>query len=520
MYFPPSKLINTSMSAEHKRLEEARLGQAPWKKWGPYLSERQWGTVREDYSADGDAWGYTPHELARSRAYRWGEDGIAGISDDQQQLCFALALWNEADPILKERLFGLTGHEGNHAEDVKEYYYYLDNTPSHAWMQMLYKYPQAAFPYDELTRVNRERSKTEPEYELIDTGVFDEDRYFDVYVTYAKAGPEDIYIRIEAHNRGPEAAPLHILPTLWFRNTWSWEEKSLRPSLKAIGGSKIRVNHADFPLRYLYCEGAPRMLFCENETNYVRLYDDPPSTPYPKDAINNTVVTGRNLCHPGKRGTKASAQYRVVIPAGGSHRIQLRLGPVGQEEPFAEADAVFAARQAEADAFYAGLQTGIGDEDARRIHRQALAGMLWTKQFYYFDVAEWLRGDPAEGTPPPERRLGRNRDWQHLNNADIISMPDKWEYPWYAAWDLAFHCVPLTLLDPDFAKEQLILFTREWYMHPNGQLPAYEWNFSDVNPPVHAWAVWKVYQLEQKHFGRKDRPWLEEIFHKLLLNFT
>ena len=507
-------------STEQTRLAEARAGHAPWKKWGPYLSERQWGTVREDYSATGDAWGYTPHDHARSRAYRWGEDGIAGICDDHQYLCFALALWNEADPILKERLFGLTGPEGNHAEDVKEYYYYLDNTPSHAWMQMLYKYPQAAFPYGDLVAGNRRRSKTESEYELIDTGIFDEDRYFDVYVTYAKAGPEDILIRIEAHNRGPEAAPLHLLPTLWFRNTWSWEETPLRPSLQAIDDATVRVNHADIPLRYLYCGGAPRLLFCENETNYARLYGQENTTAYPKDAINDTVVGGEDRCNPERRGTKVAAHYRVEIPAGGSHTIELRLGPVGLREPLAETEATFAARRAEADAFYAGLQTGVTDPDCQRIHRQALAGMLWTKQYYYFDVSRWLEGDPPKTAPPPERRKGRNRDWRHLNNADIISMPDKWEYPWYAAWDLAFHCLPLTLVDPDFAKEQLMIFTREWYMHPNGQIPAYEWNFSDVNPPVHAWAAWKVYQLEQQYHGTRDRAFLEEIFHKLLLNFT
>ncbi|GAB4415500.1 MAG: glucosidase [Bacteroidia bacterium] len=505
------------MNTEHKRLESHRRGDAPWKKWGPYLSERQWGTVREDYSADGNAWQATPHDHARSKAYRWGEEGLAGISDDQQRICFALALWNGCDPILKERLFGLTGPEGNHGEDVKEYYYYLDSTPTHSWMQMLYKYPQQAFPYDRLVAENRRRNKHTPEFELCDTGVFDQNRYFDVFVSYAKAAPEDLLICIEVHNRGPETAALHLLPTLWFRNTWAWGYDDYRPQLEAIGQETIRVRHRDFQLMHLYCEQPDALLFCDNETNCERLYNEP-GTGYYKDGIHDHLLAGRPMVNPDRQGTKASAHYCRNIAPGQPLVIRLRLGPAGMKQPFADFDAIFAGRQGEADAFYAQLQAGIDDDDHRRIQRQAFAGMLWSKQYYYLDIPQWLSGDPGQPPPPPGRH--RNREWPHLNNADIISMPDKWEYPWYAAWDLAFHCVPLVKVDPDFAKEQLMLFTREWYMHPNGQLPAYEWKFSDVNPPVHAWAAWKVYQLEQQYHGRKDRAFLEEIFHKLLLNFT
>jgi hypothetical protein len=516
------------MTQEERRLQESRARRVHWKRWGPYLSERAWGTVREDYSPYGTAWDYLPHDHARSKAYRWGEDGIAGISDRHQLICFALALWNGRDPILKERLFGLTGNEGNHGEDVKEYYFYLDSTPTHSHMKFLYKYPQAEFPYARLVEENRRRGRHELEFELLDTGVFDEDRYFDVLVEYAKATSEDILIRISAVNRGPEAAALDLLPTIWFRNTWSWGMDERRPRVRREeeeppGVSVIRVRHFDMGLRWLICEGAPELLFTGNETNYQRLYGIENHAPYVKDGINDYIVAGRrDAVNPNQVGTKAAARYHLHIGPGETATIKLRLTV---DEPSAAAlgpefEEVFAARQQEAEEFYAKLTPHGLDEDTRNIQRQAFAGMLWSKQFYHYYIRRWLRGDPAMPEPPPQRQQGRNSDWTHLYNEDIISMPDKWEYPWYAAWDLAFHCIPLALVDPDFAKEQLVLLLREWYMHPNGQLPAYEWNFSDVNPPVHAWAAWRVYKIEQKHYGRADRRFLERVFHKLLLNFT
>ena len=511
---------------EEQRLEESRDRKAHWKRWGPYLSERQWGTVREDYSANGTAWDYLPHDHARSRTYRWGEDGIGGISDRHQLICFALALWNGRDPILKERLFGLTGSEGNHGEDVKEYYFYLDSTPTHSYMKMLYKYPQAEFPYGRLVDENRRRSKLEPEFELLDTGVFDDNRYFDVFVEYAKAASEDILIRITAHNRGPEAAELHLLPTIWFRNTWSWGRDDYRPKLSRAGekgSAVVEVEHKTYGKRWLVYEGVPELLFTENETNFKRIFGGENRTPYVKDSINDYLVHGaREAVNPAQTGTKAAADYRVKIAPGASVTLRLRLtnqAPAGAAfgRPY---DSIFVERIAEADEFYAKRSGRCGDTEACSIQRQAFAGMLWSKQFYHLDVRAWLEGDPACPPPPPERRHGRNSEWMHLYNADIISMPDKWEYPWYAAWDLAFHCISLALVDPDFAKEQLILLLREWYMHPNGQVPAYEWAFGDVNPPVHAWAAWRVYKIEKRIRGKGDRAFLERVFHKLLLNFT
>ncbi len=513
--------------AEWQRLEESRARKIHWKRWGPYLAERQWGTVREDYSPYGTAWDYFSHDQARSRAYRWGEDGIGGICDRHGIVNFALALWNGRDPILKERIFGLTGSEGNHGEDVKEYYFYLDSTPTHSYMKFLYKYPQAEFPYARLVEENRSRGRNAPEFELMDTGVFNEDRYFDVFVEYAKAGAEDIAIRITACNRGPEAATLHLLPTLWFRNTWSWGGEAQRPELRAADGARgfalLEAREPMYGTRWLACDASPELLFTENETNSERLYGVPNRTPYVKDAINNYVVHGeRGAVNPAQTGTKASARYRVEIPAGGSVTLRLRFS---NEKPSAtnlgrEFDRVFEQRIAEADEFYNERVPAGLSEDARRVQRQAFAGMLWSKQFYHYDMRAWLDGDPAGPRPPGERERGRNADWRHLYNADVISMPDKWEYPWYAAWDLAFHCIPLAQVDPDFAKEQLILLLREWYMHPNGQLPAYEWAFGDVNPPVHAWAAWRVYKIEKRIRGKADRAFLEKVFHKLLLNFT
>ena len=512
---------------EEARLEEARLRKSHWKRWGPYLSERQWGTVREDYSAYGTAWDYFTHDQARSRAYRWGEDGLGGICDRHALICFALALWNGRDPILKERLFGLTGSEGNHGEDVKEYYFYLDSTPTHSYMKFLYKYPQAEFPYAQLVDENRRRGKLEREFELLDTGVFNDNRYFDVFVEYAKASSEDICIRITAHNRGPEAATLHLLPTLWFRNTWSWGLDDYRPQARALAGgasfAAIEAEHKRYGTRTLVCEGAPELLFTENETNNERLFGSANRTPFVKDAFHEYVVLGeKDKVNPARAGTKAAARYELNIPAGQSATLKLRLSP---QQPSVDLlgktfDAVFSERIAEADEFYAERVGNARSEDAANVQRQAFAGLLWSKQFFHYDVNRWLDGDPAGPPPPENRRFGRNRDWRHLYNEDVISMPDKWEYPWYAAWDLAFHCIPLALVDPDFAKEQLLLFTREWYMHPNGQLPAYEWAFGDVNPPVHAWAAWRVYKIEKRLRGKADRQFLEKIFHKLLLNFT
>ncbi|KAA0221792.1 glucosidase [candidate division KSB1 bacterium] len=512
------------MNAEKKRLAEARSQKAAWKKWGPYVTERQWGTVREDYSPYGNAWEFVSHDAARSKAFRWGEEGLAGICDERQLLlCFALALWNGRDPILKERLFGLTGNEGNHGEDVKEYYYYLDSTPTHSYMKMLYKYPHAEFPYGWLVEENRRRGKGAPEFELIDTGIFNDDRYFDVFIEYAKAAPDDILIRITAHNRGPEAATLHLLPTVWLRNTWAWGVNGHKPSMGVTARGGIEINQTDLGKRWLLCEGDPRFLFCENETNVKRLYNVE-GRGYFKDGINEYVVHG-NLAavNPAQIGTKAAAHYRREIPAGKSATLRLRLSNVAimADQAFADFDQTFAQRQKEADEFYAEIQAPIKEADAKDVQRQAFAGMLWSKQFYYFDIPRWLNGDPGQPPPPEGRKHGRNHEWLHLNNADIISMPDKWEYPWYAAWDLAFHCIPLAMIDADFAKEQLVLLTREWYMHPNGQLPAYEWAFGDVNPPVHAWATWRVFQIDRKRNGGKgDLAFLERVFQKLLLNFT
>jgi hypothetical protein len=505
---------------EHARLAAARRGEA-WKRWGPYLSERQWGTVREDYSSHGDAWGYLSHDAARSRAYRWGEDGIAGFSDDQQQLCLAVALWNGRDPILKERLFGLTNGEGNHGEDVKELYYYLDATPTHSYLKMLYKYPQREFPYAWLAEESRHRGRDQPEFEIIDTGIFDDDRYFDVFVEYAKAGPDDILIRITVHNRGTEEASIQVLPQIWFRNTWSWNGAAPKPHLQSEALGRIVAQHPNLGTYYFCAEGEPEMLFTDNDTNAARLFGVRAEGHF-KDAFHEYVVNGNPAAvNPQRTGTKAAARYQLSLPSGGSSQVRLRSSPSAAGRPFEDFDSIFSERQREADQFYAALQTDIADAEARKVHRQALAGMIWSKQFFYYDVPEWLNGDPSGPPPPPERQRGRNSEWCHLNNADVISMPDKWEYPWYAAWDLAFHCIPLAMVDAEFAKAQLILLTREWYMHPNGQLPAYEWAFGDVNPPVHAWATWRVFQIDRKQRGdRGDLAFLERVFHKLMLNFT
>lgn len=506
---------------EHIRMAEADRGERKWRRWGPYLSERQWGTVREDYSANGDAWNYLPHDHARSRAYRWGEDGIAGVSDSLQRLCLSLALWNDRDPIIKERLFGLTGAEGNHGEDVKEYYYYLDATPTHSYLKYLYKYPQAEFPYARLIGENPSWKKLDPEFELIDSGVFEEDRYFDVFVEYAKVGTDDILMQITAHNRGPDSAALHILPQLWFRNTWTWHHDGPKPRIAAGGDGVILAEHHKLGTFHLYREDGAEPLYCENETNVRRLFGVDADGPF-KDGINDFLVHGRNdAVSVDGFGTKVALHRRVDVAAGGQATMRLRLTKDAKPNPFDGFDDVLARRRAEADAFYAHLQQGVDDPDARHVQRQALAGMIWGKQFYYYDVPDWLSGDETQPRPPGARLNGRNAEWTHVNNADVLSMPDKWEYPWFAAWDSAFHCLPLALVDPEYAKGQLVLFTREWYAHPNGQLPAYEWNFGDVNPPVHAWATWRVFKIDQKNRGDAgDLAFLERVFHKLLLNFT
>ncbi len=519
---------DAKMTEEAKRLAEAQGRTAHWKRWGPYLSERQWGTVREDYSPHGTAWDSFPHDHARSRAYRWGEDGLLGISDNHQRLCFALALWNGRDPILKERLFGLTGSEGNHGEDVKEYYFYLDSTPTHSYMQALYKYPQAEFPYGHIVDENRRRSRRDPEFELLDTGVFDGDRYFDVFAEYAKASTDDILIRITVVNRGPDPATLHLLPTLWFRNTWSWDHGVKRPTLSreagGVGAACILVEHQGLGRPYrLYCEGDPGLVFTDNETNQRRLYRAENGNRFVKDAFHEYLIHGRTeAVNPALEGTKAAAHYRLAVAPGQQQVVRLRLRDgAPAATPLGDAfDRVFGQRQREADEFYATVIPATLGEDAQRVMRQALGGMLWSKQFYHYDLRRWLEGDPTQPPPPPERKRGRNREWTHLYNEDVISMPDKWEYPWYAAWDLAFHTVALALVDPDFAKQQLVLMTREWYLHPNGQLPAYEWAFGDVNPPVHAWAAWRVFKIEKRLRGVADHEFLERVFHKLLLNFT
>ncbi|HKB36798.1 MAG TPA: glucosidase, partial [Gemmataceae bacterium] len=511
--------------AEEVRLGETRERHVPWKKWGPYLSERQWGTVREDYSQTGNAWEYLTHDQARSRAYRWGEDGLAGISDDRQYLCFALALWNGQDAILKERLFGLTNSEGNHGEDVKEYYFYLDSTPTHSYMKYLYKYPQAAYPYEDLVTVNRQRNRLALEYELLDTGVFDGDRYFDVFVEYAKTSPEELLIQLSVCNRGPAAAALHVLPTLWFRNTWSWSRTPPpKPTLGRRDDQAVIATHPDLGERYLYADRAVPWLFTENETNTERLFNVANRSPYVKDGIDSYIVHGRPAAvNPGQTGTKVAAHYDLTVPAGGAQVLRLRLsdrrlsrsgdafGPDFEE--------ALEARRREADEFYAAVLPSHASEDARLVMRQAFAGMLWSKQFYFYPVLDWMQ---EEILPPdcPQRVPVRNREWFHLDSADIMSMPDKWEYPWFAAWDLAFHCVVLAAIDLDFAKNQLRLMTNQVYLHPSGQIPAYEWNFSDVNPPVHCKATWQIYSLEKAGRGKGDRVFLEGMFHKLLMNFT
>ena len=509
------------LTVEDCRLAEVFPPGQGWKKWGPYLSERQWGTVREDYSAHGNAWEYFPHDHARSRVYRWGEDGIAGFSDRSQNLCLSLALWNGHDPILKERLFGLTNSEGNHGEDVKELYYYLDGTPTHSYLKMLYKYPQGEFPYARLVRENRERGIGQPELELIDTGAFDDNRYFDVFVEYAQGAPEDILMRVTAHNRGPEAATLHLLPQLWFRNTWSWKQGAKKPKLLGVDEMEVLIENEELGTYRFYVDGEPELLFTENETNANRLYGvNLPG--YFKDGFNERVVNGElKAVNPDRTGTRTAAWYQFTVPAGGSHEIRLRLRREPAAMPFGDFDGVFAERKAEADEFYDRVQHGQTNDDVRLVQRQAFAGLIWSKQFFYYDVPQWLNGDAGQPPPPAGRRHGRNWEWQHLNNADIISMPDKWEYPWYAAWDLAFHMIPFALIDAGFAKRQLVLLTREWYMHPNGQMPAYEWAFGDVNPPVHAWAAWRVFQIDRAQCGGKgDLDFLERVFHKLMLNFT
>ncbi|HZO28598.1 MAG TPA: glucosidase [Chloroflexota bacterium] len=523
---------------ERARLAETRAGTADWKRWGPYLSERAWGTVREDYSADGTAWEYIPHDHARSRAYRWSEDGLGGICDSRQYLCLSLALWNERDPILKERLFGLTGNQGNHAEDCKEVYYYLDCTPTHSWMRFRYLYPIRAYPYAELLEENRRRGRDDPEYELTDTSAFD-DGLYEVDVTYAKAAPEDILMRIDVTRVGPPSATdrtqresgdntatrIRVLPTLWFRNTWSWKHRASKPRISRVGPSTLRAEHDVLGARWCAVSGDPELLFCDNETNSKRLFDFPGSAA-PKDAIGDAIVSGRRERLLVDAGTKVAAHYTLELRPGETQSIWVRLSNHPLDLPFQDATAIVADRQAEADAFYASLAPSHLPADSPRIQdgvnvqRQAFAGLLWSKQFYHYDVDLWLRGDPGQPTPPQARLRGRNHDWRHLYADDILSMPDKWEYPWFAAWDLVFHCIPLALVDPDFAKEQLVLLLREPYMHANGQIPAYEWAFGDTNPPVHAWAAWRVYKIDQKRSGVADIRFLERVFHKLLLNFN
>jgi hypothetical protein len=530
----PNPPAEAAEDAESARLRESRELGVAWKKWGPYLSERQWGTVREDYSEDGNAWEYFPHDQARSRAYRWGEDGLGGICDNHGVLCFALALWNGNDPILKERLFGLTNSEGNHGEDVKEYYFYLDSTPTHSYMKYLYKYPQRAYPYDDLVATNHKRSRTELEYELLDTGVFADDRYFDVFVEYAKAAPENILIRISVCNRGPEPAAIQVLPTLWFRNTWSWSEGGMKPVLRAPeagGRTVIHAHHTD-PLfqesmddYYLYCEGAAALLFTENETNNARLFGTANASPYVKDAINEYIVHGRHdAVNPHRTGTKAAARYELKVPAGQTEVIRLRFtrdAPAAGPDAVGNFDAIFADRLQEADAFYAAAfsPTLKGDPDRATVVRQGIAGMLWSKQYYYFEANQWLEQHHAHPLHLESRQY-RNRDWYHMINDDILSMPDKWEYPWYAAWDLAFHVLALSAVDLEFAKEQIEIVLGGRYIHPNGQVPAYEWNFSDVNPPVHAWATLFLYRTEQAVRGKGDLEFLKSAFSKLMMNFT
>ncbi|MGL5112254.1 MAG: MGH1-like glycoside hydrolase domain-containing protein [Flavobacterium sp.] len=533
---------------EDKDAEKTRLldrkDNKGWKKWGPYLTDRQWGTVREDYSANGDAWNSITHDMARSKTYRWGEEGIGGISDNKQHVCFALAFWNHNDKILKERFFGLTGNESNHGEDVKELYYYQDATPTHSYQKMLYKYPQAAFPYEKLVKESKKRNRTQPEYELLDTGIFDDDAYFDITIEYIKADQQDILIQITVENQSTLPAPITVLPTIWFRNTWCWgyNDFELKPSLNGNETAYIEVNHPVIGHYTLFAENADDLLFCDNETNFKRLHHSDNLTKYVKDGINDYIINHKkDSVNPDKTGTKAAAKYEQIIPAKGKKvirlrftkkyehvisetgkkEIRLRYADQGPEAPFTDFEAIYAQRLKEADLFYETLQKNITDQHLKSLQRQAYAGMLWTKQWYYYNVYEWIKGDPSMPVPDINRRKGRNNAWKHLYTANILSMPDKWEYPWFAAWDLAFHTLPLARLDPDFAKRQLAVILREYYMHPNGQIPAYEWSFSDVNPPVHAWATWKVYEIDKEMNGGKgDRAFLERIFHKLLLNFT
>jgi hypothetical protein len=510
------------LNAEEKRLLDDQQKKAVWHHWGPYLAARQWGNVREDYSADGEAWKYFTFDDARMRAYRWGEDSIAGISDYHQYLCFAPVFWNGADPFLKERLFGLSGKEGNHGEDVKEYYFYLDNTPTHSYMKLLYKYPQKAFPYHDLLEVNQKRSRQEPEYELLDTGIFDENRYFDITTEYAKNSAEDILVRISVTNRGPQEASIHLLPTLWFRNTWSWNG-SVRPVLSMVSNGVVKASHSELGDYFLYTQGAGELLFTDNDTDTQKIFGVPNTSAYVKDGINEYVISGvKQAVNPAQTGTKMSAHYVLKIPAGATQSLKLRLANVKElKDPLGkDFDGIFASRQKEADEFYLkGCSFKLSDP-LRVIQRQAFSSLLWNKQFYHYVVEDWLNGDPGQPMPPADRKNGRNSTWRHLYSEDVISMPDKWEYPWFASWDLAFHTIPLSLVDPEFAKQQLIKLTREWYMHPNGQIPAYEWNFSDVNPPVQAWAALRVYRIDKRMKGQGDKLFLERVFQKLLMNFT
>ncbi|QNS42052.1 glucosidase [Chryseobacterium manosquense] len=501
--------------------ESKRIPDIFWKKWGPYVSNREWGLVREDYSANGDAWNFTTHDTAEARTYRWGEEGICGICDDKQLMVFSLGLWNKKDKMVKERFFGLTNGQGNHGEDVKEYFYYLDNTPTHSYMKMLYKYPQNAFPYDELIQKNADRNKQEAEYELIDTGVFDQNEYFDIFIEYAKSSPTDILVKITVNNKSKTDSPIILLPTIWFRNTWNWGYDDYKPNLKSEKTDHITIEREKVDFKNFYAKKSSKTLFCDNETNAVKLYQSPNKTSFPKDGINNFIISGKaDFINEKNTGTKASFLIDEMISAETSQVFEFRLSDQDLNEPFKDFDEIFNKRKEEADEFYADIQNGIKSEDEKMVQRQAFAGMLWNKQFYHYNVSKWLKGDPAEIKPPKSREKIRNFEWTHLNNFDIISMPDKWEYPWYATWDLAFHTLSFSLIDPDFAKQQLKLFTLDWYMHPNGQLPAYEWNFSDVNPPVHAWAVFRIFKIDEALKGKPDLEFLETVFQKLLLNFT
>jgi hypothetical protein len=518
--------MHSRTTAEHRRLEETRAGGKKWRRWGTYLPERQWGTVREDYSANGDPWEYFPFDHAASRAYRWGDDGLLGLCDNRGLVCFCPALWNGADPILKERLFGLTGNEGNHGEDVKELYWYLDATPTGSYARALYKYPQRAFPYDELRRRAAQATREQPEPELLQTGAFDEDRYFDVVVEYAKEDPDDVLVRLTITNRGPDRASLVVLPQLWLRNTWSWSYQSGRPKLSVLESSHTDVSIVEIEQQHLgtywlYAEGASALLFTENESNARRLWSAPNATPFVKDAFHEAIVGGRHeAVSPGGTGTKVGALYPLDLAPGEVRTLRLRLTNATRPRPFADHEHAFERRRREADEFFDAIAPKSLDAGERLVFRQSIAGLLWSKQYYGYEVERWLRGDPAQPAPPEPRRHARNHKWRHLYNSEVLSMPDKWEYPWYAAWDLAFHCIPLALVDPEFAKQQLTLLVREWYMHPNGQIPAYEWQLGDVNPPVHAWAALRVYQIERRTTGRADRAFLESIFLKLMLNFT